>query len=202
MRITAIVLAAGQSQRMGKAKLLLPWRDQTVLGQTLTHVIAANTAQTLVVGGAYRPKIEKIATHFKIPYIHNPDYATGEMLSSLQIGIQALPEETDAVLVMLGDMPMLEPATITHLINTFQHSDKTVVVPTFEGRRGHPVIFGRTHFPALLALDGHKGHAPRHLLREIPDEIQVVPVETQSILIDLDTKEMYDHWVQKKTNHR
>ena len=190
-RIDAIILAAGLSRRMGEPKLLLPWDQTTVLGATLANVLASNVQQVVVVTGGYRPKITPIIEHSsRITAVHNPDFATGEMLSSLKVGIAALSAETDGCLIMLGDMPLLMPETINLVAAALQTHE--LVAPVYAGRRGHPVGFGRNIFPQLLNLppDG----APRDLMRAQRDQLHLLEVDTESILIDLDTREAYETW--------
>lgn len=191
--MTAIVLAAGQSRRMGQSKLLLPWRDTTVLETTLDHVISAELTPFLVTG-AYRPQIEAIAHKLNIATVHNPAFATGEMLSSVQAGLHEIDGTCDAFMVVLGDMPMVSAEILRSLTTQFNQSDASIVAPTFDGRQGHPVIFGRKHIPALLALKGERGDTPRKVIRANRSELLHVPIASNTILADLDTPETYQHW--------
>lgn len=190
-QIVAIVLAAGQSRRMGEAKLLLAWGSTTMLGQTLAHVQASTVDKIVVVTGAYRPKIAEIVSNAGLPSYHNPDYAKGEMISSLQVGLRHC-QEADGVLVMLGDMPLIEPKTINAVIAAFKSGLGEIVAPVFGGRQGHPVLFGRNHFPTLLNLPYTA--TPRTVLHQNQHVLHRLPVDTNTILIDLDTPESYARW--------
>lgn len=185
---------------MGEPKLLLPWRDVTVLEATLANVVASCVRHIIVVTGGYRPKIEALLQPPKawlpaaggpcIQSVHNPNHADGEMISSLKVGISSLANDSDGCLVMLGDMPLILPETINQVAEALQQH--TLVAPMFEGQRGHPVGFGRKYYTPLLTLppDG----APRDLIREHRHDLYLLHLNTQSILIDLDTRAAYERW--------
>jgi molybdenum cofactor cytidylyltransferase len=197
-QVSTVILAAGQSQRMGQAKLLLPWGETTILGQTITQVQASQASQALLVSGAYRLEVEAIAQTYQLPVVYNPHYATGEMLSSLQCGVRQLltrPEPPAAVLVMLGDLPFIRPETINQVMNAFYEGCGQMIVPTFQGQRGHPVLIGQSLWPALLELPA--GSAPRDLGRVSPIYWLELPDET--IVQDLDTPEQYHRQRSKKS---
>lgn len=196
-QVSTLILAAGQSQRMGQPKLLLPWGETTILGQTITQVQASQAAEALLVSGAYRAEVEAIAQSYQLPVVYNPHYATGEMLSSLQCGVRELltrPEPPAAVLVMLGDLPFIRPETLNQVVSAFLAGHGQMIVPTFQGQRGHPVLIGQTLWPALLELPA--GSAPRDLGRITPIYWLELPDET--ILQDLDTPDQYQSQRSRK----
>ena len=181
-RATAVVLAAGQSKRMGQTKQLLPWGDTTVLGQVLRNVKKSAIHDILVISGHEAEKIEAIATAEGISTIHNPRYEFGEMLSSLQTAVTHLPPHIDAVLVILADQPQVTPSIIDQLLSAYWQGQNKLVAPVFNGQRGNPVLIDRMHFAELLDLP--VGAAPRDLLKRYP--VQHVPVEMDAVLKDLD----------------
>ncbi len=190
----AIILAAGTSSRMRKPKLLLPWRAQTVLTQTIQNVQAV-THEVLVVTGAYAAQTCLIAAECGVPTVQNPDYAVGEMISSLQAGLRVL-DKIDGFFVMLGDMPLVQPETMREILEHW-NDHKGIVVPTFEGKRGHPVIFSAEFIPQLLALTWEQ--TPRHVIQANLDKRHLFPVQSKAILIDLDTPDSYARWRPKPT---
>ncbi|WP_374686294.1 selenium cofactor biosynthesis protein YqeC [Promineifilum sp.] len=190
-RVTAVVLAAGESRRMGRNKLLLPWGDSTVLGRTLANVRASDVDDVLLVTGHEREKVEAIITQHPTFCIHNGDYANG-MLSSVQAALRALPAQTEAILAILGDQPMVEPAVLDALLAAYAATPKGLVAPYYRGARGNPVIIDRRYFDELLALPPDA--APRALLRRHPDDVRPVEVESEAILHDLDRPEEYERW--------
>jgi molybdenum cofactor cytidylyltransferase len=191
-RVTAVVLAAGQASRMGRTKQLLPWGDTTVLGQTLRNLQTSNVHDILVVAGHDAEPVAGVAAAAGVPVVYNPDYATGEMLSSLQVAVRHLPDDRTAVLVMLADQPMVEPETIDTLLAAYWQGQGELIAPSFEGRRGNPVLIGRRYFAELLDLPA--GGAPRDLLRRYAAEVVRVDVETDTVLRDLDKIEEYERW--------
>jgi molybdenum cofactor cytidylyltransferase len=191
-RVTAVVLAAGQATRMGHTKQLLPWGETTVLGQTLRNLRASAVDDILVVTGHERGAVTAIAAAHGVPVVDNPGYATGEMLSSLQVAVGTLPPDCAAVLVMLADQPMVEPETINALLEAFWQGEGELIAPSFAGQRGNPVLIGRRYFAELLALPA--GSAPRDLLRRHAAGLFWLPVESDTILRDLDNRDDYQRW--------
>jgi molybdenum cofactor cytidylyltransferase len=112
------------------------------------------------------------------------------MLSSLQTAVAQLPEKVTAVLVILADQPLIAADIMDQLLNAFWQGKGDLIAPTFEGRRGNPVLIGRRYFEELLALPD--GSAPRHLLQRHADSLYLLPVSSDSILQDLDEMETYE----------
>ncbi|MGD2050227.1 MAG: selenium cofactor biosynthesis protein YqeC [Chloroflexota bacterium] len=195
-RVAAVVLAAGESERMGRTKLLLPWGQTTVLGQTLANLKASAANEILVVSGHEASTVETIAAEAKVPTIHNPNYAAGEMLSSLQVAVQNLPGNRAAVLVVLADQPLVKPETIDQILISYWQGGSEIIAPAYQGQRGNPVLIGRPFFDELLGLP--VGSAPRDLLKRHPAAVRLIHVPTQSILVDLDTPAHYDRWRPKE----
>ena len=200
-RVTAVVLAAGESRRMGRNKLLLPWGETTVLGQTLDNVRASAVHNVMVVTGHEREQVEAVVRRQSpvfgassdlavpsLPAINNADYAKG-MLASVQTAIDALPPAIDAILVVLGDQPMVGPETINRLLVAYAATPAGLVAPFSGGRRGNPVLIDRRYFAELLALPADA--APRALLARYPDDVLAVPVADDAVLHDLDLPEQY-----------
>ncbi|MAT99674.1 MAG: putative selenium-dependent hydroxylase accessory protein YqeC [Anaerolineaceae bacterium] len=189
-RITAVILAAGEGKRMGETKQLLPWGNTTVLGQTIRNLQQTAVHNLLVITGHEAESVNRIAQEADVKTLHNPDYAAGEMLSSLQTAVRQLPENITAVLVMLADQPMVKPETIDLLLAAYWQGHSDLIAPMFAGRRGNPVLIGRSYFAELLALP--PGDAPRTLLRRHADKLHLVKVPTDSILRDLDKPAQYE----------
>jgi molybdenum cofactor cytidylyltransferase len=191
-RVTAVVLAAGESKRMGQLKQLLPWGQTTVLAQSLSNLRASAVHDILVVSGHQAGAVEAVAREHGLDSVHNPDYASGEMLSSLQTAVRKLPENRSAVLVMLADQPMVGPEIVDLILDAYRKGQGELLAPSFRGRRGNPVLIGRRYFAELLALPA--GAAPRDLLKSHPEDVVTVEVSTDSVLRDLDRPEDYERW--------
>ncbi len=191
-RVTAVLLAAGESARMGQTKQLLPWGDTTMLGQVIGTLQASAVNEIVVVTGHDRQKITALAEEAGAKTVHNPDYEAGGMLSSLQAAVSRLPANRGAVLVILADQPLVEPEIINRILEAYWRGGGQIIAPAYEGQRGNPVLFDRQHFPELLALPW--GEAPRTLLRRHVQDVSLVPVDSAGILLDLDTPESYRRW--------
>jgi len=189
-RVTAVILAAGQGKRMGQqTKQLLPWGRSTVLGQTIANVQQTAVHNHLVITGHEAEAVNHIAQAAGVQTVHNPDFATGEMISSLQTAVRALDESVTAVLVVLADQPMIESQTMDLLLEAYWQGHSDLIAPVFAGKRGNPVLIGRRYFDELLALP--PTDAPRTLLRRHADKLHLVEVPTDAILRDLDDPQQY-----------
>ncbi|MCA9962500.1 MAG: nucleotidyltransferase family protein, partial [Anaerolineales bacterium] len=122
--------------------------------------------------------------------VHNPQYAAGEMLSSLQTAVRQLPPHVDAVLVILADQPLVTAAMMELLLAAYWQGTHDLIAPIYQGQRGNPVLIGRRFFSELLALPPDA--APRHLLRRHADELHLVPMPDDAILLDMDDREAYE----------
>jgi molybdenum cofactor cytidylyltransferase len=185
-RVAAIVLAAGRSSRMGGPnKLLIDIGGKPMVRRVAETVLAAGLAPVIVVTGHEAEAVRAKLLGVDLRFVHNPNYAAG-LSTSLCAGIAALPPETDAVLVALSDMPFIEAADIRKLVAAFSPGDgRTICIPTFAGRRGNPVLWGRQHFAAIAALQGDEG--ARVLFEKFASDIAEVAVANDAVLKDFDT---------------
>lgn len=200
--ISAIILAAGLSSRMGQPKLLLPWGGTTVLGQVVSTFAAAEVEEIIVVTGGAREQIERLvaelAKNYSAQTIYNPEYARGEMLSSIQCGLKALTpspshkkgEEGAAALIGLGDQPQVREETVRCICAAFVQTKSPLVIPSFQNRRGHPWLAASPLWPEILALP--ISTTPRQFLNTYTGQVEYVAAD-ESILQDLDTPEDYAH---------
>ncbi|MCB8987368.1 MAG: putative selenium-dependent hydroxylase accessory protein YqeC [Ardenticatenaceae bacterium] len=191
-RVTAVILAAGEGARMGRTKQLLPWGDTTLLGQVIRTARATAVTQVLVVSGHEAAAVAAVAQAEGVAVVHNPDYAAGEMLSSLQTAVRTLPAHVGAVLVLLADQPLVTPEVIDRLLAAYEQETYGLIAPTYEGQRGNPVLIDRRYFAELLALPA--GAAPRYLLRRHPEDVRLLPVDAPGVVIDLDDPQAYERW--------
>jgi molybdenum cofactor cytidylyltransferase len=199
--ISAIILAAGASRRMGRPKMLLPWGNVSVLEHVISVFARAGIEDILVVTGAVREQIEeavvKYGKRYPVRSIHNKDYSHGEMMSSLQCGLHALVPRTisrvevvtTAALVGLGDQPQVQARSVRLVWEAFIQTESPLVVPSFQMRRGHPWLVARPLWAELLEM--HPPQSPRDFLNAHASEIHYVNMDTPSILNDLDTPEDY-----------
>ncbi len=190
-RVGAVILAAGESKRMGKPKLLLPWgKRSTVIREVCQRVAACSGLyEIVVVTGRLQAEIRQQVADLPVRVVYNPAYALGEILSSLKVGLGVIWQTSDAALVVLGDQPFLQQEIVHELLLAYAEGRGRIVVPTYEGQRGHPLIIDHTFWQAILELP--PGAAPRDLLRKHEDEVYTLPVNTDSVLRDIDTPEDY-----------
>jgi molybdenum cofactor cytidylyltransferase len=191
-RITAIVLAAGLSTRMGRPKQLLPWGDTTVLGQTIDNLQRSHINEVVVVSGYQTQQVASVASQLGVQTFFNELYASGGLISSVQTALRLLPDNREAILVMLADQPMVETETIDRLVKAWSENKGELLAPVIKGRRGNPVLIGRRYFAELLSLPA--GSAPRELINRHSEQLKLVEVESDSILRDLDEIEDYERW--------
>lgn len=188
-QVAALVLAAGMSQRMGRLKPLLPFGDRPMLARVLECVQAVESiSPILVVTGHRAQEIEHAVQDYNVIWTHNAGYADG-MLSSVQCGIQALPKQGDAFFLLLGDQPGVHPDTLRALLQTWMATHAPIVLPTYEGKRGHPILLSAHLIPEILALP------PEATLKTVVERhsmaTQQVAVADPAILMDVDTPEDY-----------
>ena len=187
-RIAAVVLAAGRSTRMrGPNKLLAEIARRPLVRIVAEEALASRADPVIVVAGHQRAEVVNALAGLRVRIVHNPDFAEG-LGTSLRAGIAAVPADSDAAIVCLGDMPRVDATLMNRLIAAFDPDrGALVVVPTFEGKRGNPVLWSRRFFPDLMAIEGDVG--ARHLIGRYSEAVAEVPVEGKATLIDVDTPE-------------
>lgn len=198
-RIGAIILAAGLSSRMGQFKLLLNWLDdKPILVHIVEKVLALSLASVVVVTGHRADEVRAALADTDVTFAHNPDYATGEILSSMKVGLRAMPDDVAAVMVVPGDLPRIPVAIMEQVIAA--HAEKTIIAPEYNGERGHPVLFDRHFWHAILDLppDG----MPRDVLRAHKDRLRLIAVDSDGILADVDTPETYERELRRAQEER
>lgn len=192
--ISALILAAGESKRMGQPKMLLPWGTTTVLGQVIATYQEAGLVDILVVTGGAHKQVREIVNQHGARSVFNAAFASGDMLSSLQRGLQTLlldGEQVQAALIGLGDQPQIQAETIRWICETYQKDPSRLVVPSYQMRRGHPWLVERSLWSEILKMSVNE--SPRDFLNRHAQEIHYVEVHTPSILADLDTPQDYQN---------
>ena len=187
-RVAALVLAAGQSRRMGGPnKLLEDIGGKPLVRRVAEQALASRARPVVVVTGHQRERVEAALAGLPVVLAHNPDFAEG-LSASLKAGIAALPTEIDAAVICLSDMPQVDAALIDRLSGAFDpERGALIVVPTVDGKRGNPVLWARRFFPDLSNLQGDVG--ARHLIGTYADAVAEVAVEGRAVFFDVDTPE-------------
>jgi molybdenum cofactor cytidylyltransferase len=186
--IAAIILAAGQSSRMGQHKLLLPLLGKPLLLHVVDHASAAGFDEVLVVVGYHAEAVRALLTNRPVRVIENPVYAQGQS-TSMRAGIAALAPQTEAAMLLLADQPLVSPAILQQLLQAWQATAKPIVAPYYGGQRGNPVLFARALFPELLSVTGDQGG--REILQRHAREVEPVQIADADAAQDLDTWQEY-----------
>ena len=186
--VAAIILAAGQSRRMGAAnKMAVDVNGAPMVSRVADTVLASKAAPVIVVVGHEPETVRKILNGRDITFVENSDYANG-LSTSVIHGLNALPDDVNAFLVCLGDMPRITPAQIDRLIAAFDPIEsRAICVPTFQGKWGNPILFDRRFIEEIKSLTGDRG--ARSLLDSYPELVCEVEMSDDSVLIDVDTPE-------------
>ena len=190
--ISAIILAAGESRRMGvKNKLLLPISGEVLIRNFVKSVCASNVSEVVVVVGHEADKIEEVLQGQPVRFVENIHYMEG-MTSSIQTGIQASSEESEGLMICLSDQPFIETSDFNRLIyeftDLFDSESSLIIVPVFKGQRGNPVLFSRQFRDIILQ---HKGEGCRGIIQNHQGCIREVTMENDNVLKDVDTLEDY-----------
>ena len=185
--VTAIVLAAGESRRMGRLKPLLAFGKGTVIEAVVRSLKACPVDEILVVTGHRSPEIAAALATWNVHLVENPDYRAG-MLSSIQRGVQAADPQTDWLILALADQPHIPPAVVEQLLAE-AGQELGVLIPTFEGRRGHPILIHASCREEIAALPPEGGL--RQLWAQRPELVRHIPVASPAVLQDMDTPEDY-----------
>ncbi len=186
--ICAIILAAGESKRMGSPKMLLDFGGYTMIETVIRNVRASSVDDIIVVLGAYRDEIQKIVDKTGTKSCYNDRYKDG-MLSSVQCGFRNIPEGTIAVMVFQGDQPFITSGVSDAVISEFKKAGKGIIMPVYNGKRGHPLLISRKYFDEVGKLDHQRGL--RSLSDIFSEDVEEVSVKEAGILRDFDTFDQY-----------
>jgi molybdenum cofactor cytidylyltransferase len=194
--ISAIVLAAGLSTRMGRPKMTLPWGQTTVIGQVVNSLQSAGLEEIIVVTGGARGEVESAVRQLPARAVFNPRFAEGEMLLSLQVGLAALAYPCEAALVALGDQPQMENRIVRGILAVYHEFSSGFVVPSYQMRRGHPWIVARPLWDSILALQPPV--TLKDILESHKEQIHYWVVDSPSVIQDLDTPDEYQRYQPKE----
>ncbi len=189
-KVGAILLAAGSSTRMGHDnKLLLDDGKGAMVLQTAQSLLASAISETFIVLGQDSEKISASVIDLALPMIYNPNHKFG-MSTSIRAGLALAPADWDGALIMLADMPHIKPETFTALINAFKPEiGHDVIVPSYDGTRGNPIIWGRRHWSKFQDISGDVGG--KMLLQGLESACVDITVDDAAILFDIDTPEVW-----------
>ena len=186
--ISAILLGAGKSERMGVDKLSLSWGRETILEHCFKTLLRSEVKELVLVLSARNKGVKDLFQEQRVKIVINPHCQKG-MSTSIRKGLQAICPESDGILIALGDQPFLKTRTINALIRAFDRGKEGIIVPSFRGRAGHPVIFHKSYKEELRNLKGDVGG--RSIIERHPEDVEVVAVKSIGVVKDVDTWQDY-----------
>jgi molybdenum cofactor cytidylyltransferase len=193
--ISAVILSAGESSRMGRPKALLPIDGQTFIEKIVGALKVAPIGKVIVILGHHAEEMRRRIEHLPVEILVNTDYKLGQ-LSSLQVAVRRLEPETDCdgMLVHLVDHPYIDSKLVDIMIERFYASGKLIVVPRYGAKRGHPVIFARKLFGELLAAPMDQG--AKAVINAHPGDTLEIDTQDSGVTVDIDTPELYRQHVK------
>lgn len=185
-RVSALVLAAGRSTRMGPVnKLLAPFGGRVMVRAVVDELAGSSVRPVVVVTGHEAGRVEEALAGAGAHLVHNPEYRQG-LSGSIRVGLAALPESAEAAVICLGDMPLVTSAHVDRLVAAFDPAEgREICVPVFEGKRGNPVLFARRFFDEIAGVRGDVG--ARHLIGEYEEYVCEVAMGDRGVLVDVDS---------------
>jgi molybdenum cofactor cytidylyltransferase len=190
--IAGILLAAGESKRLeGAFKPLLKWGTRTVIGECIHQLSDSKLDEVFVVLGHRERDIRQSLAGAGVQYAINEEFQKG-MLSSVKIGWAQTAPGTEGVLIALVDQPMVTAAIINKLIDAFKEGKKRIVIPTYQGKQGHPIVLSNEFEEELMLMDDATPNGLKALIDAHRDEILEVPVDSPAVIEDIDRPEDYE----------
>jgi len=191
--ISAVILAAGESRRMGKQnKLLLPVGGEALLVKFVKSVCDSDVDQVLVVIGHEAEKIKMELNNFSLSFVYNPNFSEG-MTTSIKSGVKRIPPDCDGFLICLADMPLIKAPEVNKLIHAYVQDrvkeKKLIVVPVFQGHRGNPVLFSNEFRNDILEHKNKSGC--KGVIMNNSKYVKEIEMDDDKMLLDVDTLEDY-----------
>ena len=190
----AIILAAGESRRMGQPKQLLPFGDKTMLECVIVAFETPRVDEIRVVVGYKADEIAAKIAHTPCKIVKNDRYSLG-MFTSMQAGLRDLPKKTRIVMLAICDQPRLKRDTVETLIEEFEKKRHKILIPSYNGRQGHPPLLRAEYAKEILAMD--ESLTLKHFYAEHADDIARLVVEDEGVLVDIDDRETYERELKK-----
>jgi|WetSurMetagenome_2_1015567.scaffolds.fasta_scaffold172467_2 molybdenum cofactor cytidylyltransferase len=183
--VSAVLLAAGASERMGTLKQLLPLRDKPVITHCIDSIISSGVSDLVVVLGLNGGLIEETISHLPVNVTFNND-PLSDMAESIRTGLQGISYSSTGVLICPGDYPLVSPQTLKMLLDRHMKEPDRIILPAYHGRRGHPGLF-----PRQIAAEIFQGLTLRDIVRRDEKRLRQIEVPDEGILLDMDTTEDY-----------
>jgi molybdenum cofactor cytidylyltransferase len=194
--VSAILLAAGESKRMGQPKLLLPFGKYTILEQTIDNLLASKIGEVIVVLGYKAQEMIRAIADRPVKIVVNPSYQQG-MSTSIIAGLNLVDAKAKRLMIVLADQPLVDSQTFDRLIDKSLACDKGIIIPIYGAKRGNPVILSTKYREELLRLRGDVG--ARWIIKQHYDNILEVAVDCDSINVDIDIMGDYHYHIESAT---
>jgi molybdenum cofactor cytidylyltransferase len=198
--LAGIVLAAGESRRMGQPKQLLPFGERTILERVVDTLLAAGVGEVVVVLGHLAERVRTVLGDRPVRAVINESYRQG-MLSSVKCGVRAVGPEYDAVAVALGDQPHIECAVVSEVIRAYRSGHTGIVIPRYGEKKGHPIVINLQKYrEAIINLPENAGL--NALMQTHADDVRLIDVATEDIIRDIDVPDDYTRELARFTERR
>lgn len=199
--LSAVLLAAGESRRMGGGnKLYLDFGGEPLLRRSVQTLLRFPFKEVVVVLGPDHQRAAGLVREFPVRTVVNPDYAAGQM-TSVHCGLDALERPCEGVAICLVDQPLLNAEDIAEIVAAFERrAARSIVVPTFAGQRGNPIVIAAAHREAILRSRRNLGC--RHLIERHPEEVLAVEMSSDHVIADIDTPQAYQELVERLARER
>jgi CTP:molybdopterin cytidylyltransferase MocA len=183
--ISALLLAAGSSTRMGQPKALLPLKDQPTLRRCLGTLLHGMVWEIIVILGPETEAAAALLEGMPLKIINNT-LPQSDMAKSVRLGLAAMKPQSAGALVFPVDHPLVQPETLKKLVAKALEAPDRIIIPTFQERRGHPTLF-----PKAWLAEIYQGFNLREIIGRHPDKVTLLPVEDEGVVLDMDTPEDY-----------
>ncbi len=189
-------MAAGGSSRLDSPKQLLSWGNDYLINSIIDVVSQAGIAPIYIILGSQADEIRRVIHHPTVKFVFNPQWQAG-MSSSIQRGVEALPEDIDGAFIFLSDQPFITPALIGQISETFLDTNASIAAPRVGSQQCNPVLFRRTLFPELMTISGDRG--AKSLLAQ--HKVAWVDWPDENLLLDIDSAEDYRQALVKRASY-
>jgi molybdenum cofactor cytidylyltransferase len=198
--LAGIVLAAGESRRMGQPKQLLPFGERTILERVVDTLLAAGVGEVVAVLGHLAERVRAVLGDRPVRAVINESYRQG-MLSSIKYGVGAVGTEYDALLIALGDQPHIECAVVREVMRAYRAGNAGIVIPRYGEKKGHPIILSLQKYrEAIVNLPEDVGL--NALMQEHADDVRLLDVATEDIIRDIDVPDDYTRELARFSERR
>ncbi len=185
--ISLVVLAAGLSTRFGENKMLYPIEGEPMVRRVVKTALSSSVDEVIVVVGFEAEKVKAVLADLDCRLVENPNYATGGQSSSVRCGVKAIKECVDAVMVLPADVAFIGSEVIDEVVEKYRREKPKIVVASYSGKPGHPILFDRSLIPEILAID-EEGCGLKAVVNKHRAEVVHVEAGTPNVLLDIDKK--------------